>query len=317
MRPATFTFALLATFAVAVPAAAQSERAAAVERFDEGRTAMQGGNLEVACSKFAETNRLDPAVGTVFNLANCEEQRGRLATAWALFKDVAGRMKADDPRLGVAQERISALSPRVPRLVLINDPQAPPGTRARVDDREIASSSFGLELPVDPGNHRVLVHVPNAPARTVEVTIVDGETLRINLVPAAETPPNVQEDSPGGVPSAKEHPVTRRRILGLDQKNTALVAGGVGIAGLAVGIIAGVAGLSAQDTGNDNCSSLTRTCNQRGYDANQRAKAMAAVSSVGFVVGIVGGGAATYLFLTAPGAGTSERAASVGIGGHW
>lgn len=317
MRPATFIFSLLATVAIAFPAAAQSERAAAVDLFDEGRAAMHGGNLEVACSKFAESNRLDPAVGTAFNLANCEEQRGRLATAWALFKEVAGRMKADDPRLRLAHERISALSPRVPRLVLINDPQAPPGTRARVDNQEVASSNFGAELPVDPGTHRVLVGAPNAPARTIEVTIVDGETLRIALIPAAETAPHTREDLPTSVPRAKEQPLASRRILGLDPSHAALVASGVGIAGVAVGIIAGVVGLNAQDRGNDNCSSITRTCNQSGYDANQRAKTMAAVSSVGFVVGIVGGGAATYLFLTAPAGGTSKHAASVGIGGRW
>jgi len=99
MRPSLFAFALFATFAGALPATAQSERAASVALFDEGRAALQRGDLAVACSKFQESNRLDPAVGTAFNLANCEEQRGRTSTAWALFREVAARMKPDDPRL--------------------------------------------------------------------------------------------------------------------------------------------------------------------------------------------------------------------------
>ena len=58
---------------------------AAAALFDEGRAALQRRDWDFACAKFAASERLDPAIGTQFNLANCEEERGRLATAWVMF----------------------------------------------------------------------------------------------------------------------------------------------------------------------------------------------------------------------------------------
>src|SRR5687768_8531645 len=58
-------------------ALAQPRDAAAGEAlFIEGRRLMKVGDRPAACAKFAESQRLDPAVGTLANLADCEEQRG-------------------------------------------------------------------------------------------------------------------------------------------------------------------------------------------------------------------------------------------------
>src|SRR5258708_23407364 len=65
---------------------AQESSAAAETLFNDARAAMAKKQLDVACEKFRESDRLDPAVGTHFNLANCEEQRGHLASAWGLYR---------------------------------------------------------------------------------------------------------------------------------------------------------------------------------------------------------------------------------------
>src|ERR1700681_1794781 len=84
---------------------AQDSAAAAESLFNDAREAMAKKNFNQACAKFQESNRLDPAVGTLFNLANCEEQRGRLATAWTLFQQVIGKLAPEDPRLPIARDR--------------------------------------------------------------------------------------------------------------------------------------------------------------------------------------------------------------------
>ena len=47
----------------------------------EGRKAMDEKDYDKACQLLRESNRLDPTPATKYNLANCEEKRGRLATA--------------------------------------------------------------------------------------------------------------------------------------------------------------------------------------------------------------------------------------------
>jgi hypothetical protein len=99
---------------------------------------------------------------------------------------------------------------------------------------------------------------------------------------------------------------------------------GIGAAGITLGVITGLLGLHEAAVGNSNCSDVTRTCNQTGYDANHSAKSLATVSSVGFVVGVLAGGSGTYLWLTLPearpgAARTSgvSNATLVGWRGRW
>lgn len=132
LRKLTRNLVILGSLCVASSAHAQSSAAAAVALFDEGRAALQSGDFDVACVKFKESNRIGPAVGTAFNLANCEERRGRLATAWVLFRQVAAQMRPDDPRLSVATERVVALEKRAPRVIFCADGRTPKIGRAHV-----------------------------------------------------------------------------------------------------------------------------------------------------------------------------------------
>jgi hypothetical protein len=60
-----------------------NDSATAEALFAAGREAIRRGDYQAACPMFAESNRLDPAVGTVLNLAICEEHLGQLASRLA------------------------------------------------------------------------------------------------------------------------------------------------------------------------------------------------------------------------------------------
>src|SRR4051812_11420178 len=105
---------MIALLAAAGPAHAQE--AAADALFDSARTALAKGDFERACEQFRASDKLDPAPGTELNLADCEEKRGRLASAWELFRTVEEKLSANDERLPVAHGRALALEARVPRL---------------------------------------------------------------------------------------------------------------------------------------------------------------------------------------------------------
>src|SRR5260221_9700518 len=57
--------------------------------FLEGRRLMDAARFDEACAKFAASQKLAPGLGTLMNLADCEEHRGRTATAWAHFREAA------------------------------------------------------------------------------------------------------------------------------------------------------------------------------------------------------------------------------------
>src|SRR5262245_14345984 len=100
------------------PAAAQNATLAE-SLFRDARVAMKAGDADRACPLFAESYRLDPAHGTLFNLAACEEERGKLASAWAAFRKLVDVAPAEDERVIEASARLKALEERVPRLRLV------------------------------------------------------------------------------------------------------------------------------------------------------------------------------------------------------
>ena len=88
---------------------------------------MAAGSYDIACARFRDSDKLDPAVGTRFNLADCEERRGLVATAWSLFRGVLSELAQDDDRKPIAEERAAKLKPRLPIVTMVPPPDAAPG----------------------------------------------------------------------------------------------------------------------------------------------------------------------------------------------
>ena len=94
-------FALVSSVGwVASPAFAQSgsNKAAAEALFSEGRSLASAGKCDEAIPKFQASQKLDPGIGTLLNLADCYEKVGRTASAW-------GR-RAMAPESGVSRDRL-------------------------------------------------------------------------------------------------------------------------------------------------------------------------------------------------------------------
>src|SRR5580698_2670520 len=108
---------LLAALAFAPDARAQSssDQAAAEALFKQGRDLMASGQYAEACPKLAESERLDPAPGTLLNLATCYERNGQVASAWVTYKEAATvARKADQPeRAQLARRKAAELEPKL------------------------------------------------------------------------------------------------------------------------------------------------------------------------------------------------------------
>src|SRR5215216_964477 len=93
------------------------------ETFHAGKALMKDGKLTEACPKFEESQKADPAPGTLLALAYCQELSGLLASAHANYlaaSDLAakeGQPKRHDAAANKAEElsrRVSTLTISVP-----------------------------------------------------------------------------------------------------------------------------------------------------------------------------------------------------------
>lgn len=287
---------------LAGPARAQNP-AAAEALFEQARAAMAAGSYDIACARFRDSDRLDPAVGTRFNLADCEERRGRIATAWSLFRGVLAELAPDDDRRPIADERAKRLEPRLPKLTLRRTAETPPGVRVRVDGVELGEGSFDVPLPMDPGAHELSLVASEGAApelRSFSLREGDESELPIRLA-AARAPAEARSAAAAPVDSY----AARRRW--------AYVAGGIGVAGFAFGTVTGIVTLNKKSTAEANCNDHLEACNSAGVDANESGKTFAALSGLGFGVGVIGLAAGAYLLLTTPSHPSTPRTAELSV----
>lgn len=90
------------------------DRAAAERYFTEARSALAAGRVPEACSLFAKSLEAEPAIGTMFNLADCNEKLGNLSAACNAYRDVEvqARGAGQDSRGELARSRAEKLGCR-------------------------------------------------------------------------------------------------------------------------------------------------------------------------------------------------------------
>jgi hypothetical protein len=147
----------LSLLAAAHPAQAQStSEKAAQKAFEEALKLLDKGKVAEACPKLEESQRLDPAMGTQFRLAECWEKLGRTASAWTLFRQVVSEAQAAgrNDRASVSSVRATALEPRLTRILILVAPSARvPGLIVRRDGAVVEEALWGHGVAVDPGEH--------------------------------------------------------------------------------------------------------------------------------------------------------------------
>lgn len=277
-----------------------TDPAAAEQLFMAGRAAMESGDLEKACERFAESERLDPAAGTLINLADCLDRRGKIASAWQRWKEALDMLRTDDERRKAVTARAAAIEARVPKLEIRLAAGAPPNAVVERDDVVLGAASIGLSLPIDPGAHRIVVKASGHEPRAFAIEIREGEssTLEVDVGTVSATPPTEKPPAPVVTASASSTGATSSSA----KRTWGFVGLGVGAAGLIVGGTAGVLAISKKNTVDDDCyrdaagAHVCRT--QAGVDAVDAGSTLATIANVGVAVGLVGVAAGTYLLLS-------------------
>jgi hypothetical protein len=275
---------------------------AAEALFVEGRKDMENGNYARACPKFAESQRLDPAPGTLLNLADCEEKVGALASAWQHLRQLADQLPQSDERRAVILARAKAMDQRVPRLVILPPERPIPGLKVTRDGVELGAAAFGVPLPANPGEHVVVVTAPGRPENKTKVTLAEGVTKTLRAEPGALEAP----EEPAVEPEPRSSPATKRAV--------GWVVGGLGVVALGAGTGFGIAALSKKSDSDAFCKD-TPCSSEQGRLAFDDAKSRARASDILIGTGVAMVGVAVFLIVTAkddPATATSRAARWVG-----
>jgi len=232
-------------------------------------------------------------------LADCYEQRGLTASAWAQFRQAAAlAAEKNDAREKVARRRLEALEPKLAYLT-ITVKDRPPGLALTKDDAPLSEGSYGVAVPVDPGTHVVIAKAAGKKTWKSEITVAANARVDI-VVPVLESAPT-QSPPPTPAPPKKIEAPPEDPSRGDSQRLIGIIVGGVGIVGLGVGSYFGLRAQSKLDDSNadNHCRPPNDTCDATGLSLREDASSAAAVSTVAFVVGAVGVAAGVVLYLTA------------------
>jgi hypothetical protein len=298
---ASVAMSLAAANANADPSA--SDKAMAEALFQHGRSLLSSGNTADACIKLAESQRLDPQIGTLLYLATCHEQQDKTASAFAEFSEALGLLQRSRQvgREQYARERIAALSRRLSWLVITSE-ERPPDLAIELDGKPFGPGALGTKLPVDPGDHVIEAVAPGRERWREKVSIAAGPKETSVAIPTltataaappepAKAPPSAPSDTTDGDrdrarANANE---TRRPLAGY-------ALGGAGLAALGVGAVFGLMTIGDKSDAEKECAG--HYCTQRGLDLYDDAKGTALVSTVAFAVGAAAIGVGVFLLST-------------------
>jgi len=300
-----------AVLCASVARAQRGDSAAAEQLFTAGREAFERGDYATACPKFEESQRLDPAAGTLINLAACYEKVGRLASAWEAWRSALQVLPPGDERRPTVERMAAAMEKRVPRLHLELAPGAPPGTRVARDAVDLGAASLGVALPVDPGRHLVIVTAPDHLERRYDVQVSEGQTTKLEVAPGEKrsaVPPPAPVPTKAPIAPA---PTPDRVEASGGTRTLGFVVAGAGVLGVAVGSVSGILALNKKSEMLDDCQRIgdRYQCGSSGLDAADSGHTLATVSTIAFAVGAAGIAGGVYLILSSNGHATTALAA--------
>lgn len=311
---ASLVASLSGASALAQSAPDSNSAAIAEALFQEARRLMESKDYERACTKFAESQSLDPSGGTLLNLAVCHEKAGKLATAWALFHEaqVVASQERRRGRVALAQKRIEALGPRLPKLTLTTQAEAEPREFSlELDGAILSKAVLGSSFPVDPGSHILQASAEGYEtwSHTFNITEAQVQSVEIpRLVVIPTPPPKPEPVVSNGVDGIEGPP--KLRSEGNGRRNWGLGFMGVGTIGLVSGAVFALKSNRADEDSRAFCDGSV--CQPEGIRLNEEAKSSALLADIQFAAGLAFVGVGGYLLLTESGSSKrSETTAAV------
>jgi hypothetical protein len=295
--------------------AAAQDTTRADETFHAGRELMKDGKLTEACPKFEESQKADPASGTLLALAYCQELSGLLASSHANYLAAAdlSAKEGQAERQKAAGERAEALSKRVSTLTLMVPPQLSrqAGLRVLRDGIEVDRTAFGVRIPLNGGTHAIEVTAPGRERWAGVVTLqteADHKTLQLPDL-EAEQSTFIEVSGPRRRASAYSPPADSPAVRRMRQGSI-----GFGLAsavGVGLGVTFGLAAKSRNDASNRDGHCDASGCDAYGAERRESALDAARVATWSFVAAGAFGATALVLYFKADNAASTQLTTSL------
>jgi hypothetical protein len=260
--------------------------------FRDGKALMTQGRYAEACPKLAESQRLDPGLGTLLALAYCHEKEGKTATAWSEFVTARGlaqrtkEIERERLALGYAEE----LEPKLARVTVRVHPEMEhvAGFELRQNGALLAAPTWGMASPVDPGEQVFEATAPGRQPWTVRFVVRDGDTRPVDVpVLARSAPAPIVVATPPLAAAPESH----------SGRSWGYAVGGLGIASIAVGSYFGLHAVGQNNDAKLLCAPAN-CMSSEGVDLNSQARTSATISTIAIAGGLVAVGIGTFLVLT-------------------
>jgi hypothetical protein len=271
-------------FAYAADGRSPAVTAMAEALFKEGKKLLAEQKVAEACRKFESSYRIDPAPGTLINLALCHEQEGKLATAWGEFNEslqIAKKTNRAD-RMKIAREHISTIEPLLSRfVVIVPDGAAKIALTVEMDGVPLEEGAWGTAIPIDSGEHKAIVRAPKHKTWEKQVVVEQSKVATV-VVPKLERIPDPAPPPQGG----------KWKIpVGISALGVSAVLFGIG----------GYFGVRALTLGREvttECNDLV--CSEATWQKIDDGRGAATAANVLIGVGLAAAATGTFFLITAP-----------------
>lgn len=267
------------------------EKIRADKLFDDGRRYLAAKEYALACTAFEQSQAVDPAIGTLLNIALCYERWGKTTAAYRWYVDAAklAAASSDDREKG-ARAKVAELEPKVPYLEVTVPADADAGTTFMLDGNEVEKAKLIEKQPVEPGKHIIVARVSNKPPVETMFEIAAGERKQVTI------------DVP--------RPEVRLIVVGGERKKGKFYGGlGLTAAGVVAMGVAGAVSLIARQDYADAVDACPGTVceTQEAFDATQSARKRATLMTFVGAGGAALVGVGVYFLLTSRTPRRTER----------
>jgi len=314
----------LAAVLFAWPARAQTDPVTAQALFDDAKRLMTSGRAAEACPKLAESQRLDPGVGTLLNLGDCYDQIGKPSRAWATFREAeaAAQHEGQGDRARYAKRRAQETEAKLVRLTVEVPVEArEPSLEVLRDGEMLREPLWGSPVPVDPGDHVIEARAVGYKPFTTHVTashdpiIVRIAALERDPTPVIEPLPPAVDTTPPVTFESIPKPILPPPPPSTTLRSVGFITGATGLIGVGVGALFGVLAIDRDNAARAAGCDAT-TCPTAGaLGVSSDAKTFATASDIAFIAGGVFLVTGVVCLLAAPRSPAARVARAMMLGG--
>jgi hypothetical protein len=276
----------------AAHAASAADKAAARQHAKQAEELKKQGQLAEACKHWEEVERLDPKLPTIIELAECNEQAGNLVAAQAQWSVARDRAKHDEKpqSRAKAEAHLAAVQKRVAHLTLQLAPAA--GAQVLSDDVALDPASLGSALPMNPGDHVIVVKLVGHDDAKYAVKLAPGDSQTLAIAAGRPASAASVGPAPGPLPvaAAPSAPPASAPPAATTAAPTEAPPAPTGWWSTAhtAGVILGAVGLAAVGGGTALCVGASKDDSKLSSSAHQRL-ALGGISIAGGGVLLISG----------------------------